>query len=271
MPFDAHDRILSLASTLEPLQVQVSLVPDVLDLAWFGTYVSELGGVPILRLRESPLCGPARIIKRLADIFLSIFVLVVVMPLMAVVALMIKVDSPGPIIIRQKRIGENARPFNMLKFRTMYADIDVNASFKNNKVKDGGMLSVSQADSISLPMPALHKRPDDPRVTHVGKLLRRYSVDELPQLINVLTGEMSLVGPRPELPWLVDRYEPWQRHRFAVPPGMTGWWQVHGRSDRPMHLNIEDDLYYIRNYSLWLDILILLRTIPSVLSGKGAY
>jgi lipopolysaccharide/colanic/teichoic acid biosynthesis glycosyltransferase len=116
-----------------------------------------------------------------------------------------------------------------------------------------------------------HKRPNDPRVTRIGRVLRRYSIDELPQLVNVLRGEMSLVGPRPELPWLVDCYESWQRHRFAVPPGMTGWWQVNGRSDRPMHLNVEDDLYYIRNYSLWLDIIILLRTIPVVLSGKGAY
>jgi lipopolysaccharide/colanic/teichoic acid biosynthesis glycosyltransferase len=102
-------------------------------------------------------------------------------------------------------------------------------------------------------------------------VLRHYSVDELPQFLNVLRGEMSLVGPRPELPWLVNYYESWQRRRFAVPPGMTGWWQIHGRSDRPMYLNVEDDLYYIRNYSLWLDIVIMLRTIPVVFSGKGAY
>jgi lipopolysaccharide/colanic/teichoic acid biosynthesis glycosyltransferase len=118
---------------------------------------------------------------------------------------------------------------------------------------------------------AFEKRPDDPRITRVGRTLRHYSIDELPQLVNVLRGEMSLVGPRPELPWLVDCYDNWQRHRFAVPPGMTGWWQVHGRSDRPMHLNVEDDLYYIRNYSLWLDLEIILRTIPVVLSGRGAY
>jgi lipopolysaccharide/colanic/teichoic acid biosynthesis glycosyltransferase len=117
----------------------------------------------------------------------------------------------------------------------------------------------------------IHKRPEDPRVTRIGKALRHYSIDELPQLVNVLRGEMSLVGPRPELPWLVDCYQSWQRHRFAVPPGMTGWWQINGRSDRPMHLNVEDDLYYIRNYSLWLDLLILLRTIPAVFSGRGAY
>jgi len=117
----------------------------------------------------------------------------------------------------------------------------------------------------------LHKRQDDPRVTRVGRFLRRHSLDELPQLINVLKGEMSLVGPRPELPWMVEHYADWQRKRFAVPPGLTGWWQVSGRSERPMHLHVEDDLYYIQNYSLWLDLRILWRTIGVVISGQGAF
>jgi len=118
---------------------------------------------------------------------------------------------------------------------------------------------------------ATYKRRDDPRVTRVGGILRRSSLDELPQLWNVLRGEMSLVGPRPELPWLVAKYELWQRKRFAVPQGMTGWWQINGRSDRPMYHNTQDDLYYVQNYSLLLDLQILLRTIPKVLRGDGAY
>jgi lipopolysaccharide/colanic/teichoic acid biosynthesis glycosyltransferase len=117
----------------------------------------------------------------------------------------------------------------------------------------------------------MHKRPDDPRVTRVGRFLRRASLDELPQLINVLKGEMSLVGPRPELPELVARYEDWQRKRFAVPQGMTGWWQVNGRSDKPMHMNTEFDLFYIQNYSILLDVQILVKTLWVVLSGKGAF
>jgi lipopolysaccharide/colanic/teichoic acid biosynthesis glycosyltransferase len=117
----------------------------------------------------------------------------------------------------------------------------------------------------------IHKSDQDPRVTHIGGFLRRTSLDELPQLFNVIKGDMSLVGPRPELPYLVEEYQLWQRKRFAMPPGMTGWWQISGRSDKPMHLNTEDDLYYVQHYSLLLDIYILIRTIPIVLSGSGAF
>jgi lipopolysaccharide/colanic/teichoic acid biosynthesis glycosyltransferase len=115
------------------------------------------------------------------------------------------------------------------------------------------------------------KRPDDPRITRVGRFIRRTSLDELPQLFNVLKGDMSLVGPRPELPWLVELYEPWQRKRFAVPQGMTGWWQVNGRSDKEMHRHTDEDLYYVQHYSLWLDLMILARTVFVVLRGRGAY
>jgi lipopolysaccharide/colanic/teichoic acid biosynthesis glycosyltransferase len=185
---------------------------------------------------------------------------------MLVTALAVRLDSSGPALIRQKRIGENGEPFNMLKFRTMFAGAETAAPSGG----ETGKADEQEGAKIGSTEP-IRKRPNDPRVTRVGRTLRHYSIDEIPQLVNVLRGEMSLVGPRPELPWLVDCYEPWQRHRFAVPPGMTGWWQIHGRSDRPMHLNVEDDLYYIRNYSLWMDVQILLRTVPVVLSGRGAY
>ncbi len=117
----------------------------------------------------------------------------------------------------------------------------------------------------------VYKKRDDPRVTRVGRFVRRISLDELPQLFNVLKGDMSLVGPRPEMPWLVEEYDLWQRKRFAVPQGITGWWQVNGRSDKPMHLHTEEDLYYVQNYSLLLDLHILWKTAGVVLRGRGAY
>jgi lipopolysaccharide/colanic/teichoic acid biosynthesis glycosyltransferase len=175
---------------------------------------------------------------------------------MLVTSVLIKLDSPGPALFRQERLGENGRHFFMYKFRSMVS----NAEERFDEV-------IARDEHGQL----IYKRADDPRVTRVGQLLRRTSLDELPQLLNVLKGEMSLVGPRPELPWVLEEYEPWQFQRFAVPQGMTGWWQVNGRSDKPMHLHTEEDLYYIKNYSLVLDVLILWKTIGVVLMREGAY
>jgi lipopolysaccharide/colanic/teichoic acid biosynthesis glycosyltransferase len=144
----------------------------------------------------------------------------------------------------------------MYKFRTMYAGAEAMQD-QVTRVDENGDL--------------IHKHADDPRVTRVGRWLRRTSLDELPQLFNILCGQMSLVGPRPEMPWLVDQYEPWQRKRFEVPQGLTGWWQISGRADKPMHLNTEDDLYYIRNYSVWMDLKILWMTVRVVVARRGAY
>jgi len=165
--------------------------------------------------------------------------------------------SPGPILFRQQRIGEGGHPFQMLKFRTMRVGAEADERQLARETEQGP--------------PTFVKPPDDPRITHVGRLLRRFSIDELPQLFNVLRGNMSLVGPRPELPWLVERYNSWHRKRFAVPQGMTGWWQVNGRSDHADYaLRVEDDLYYIRNWSVWLDVRIILMTFVAVIQGKGA-
>jgi lipopolysaccharide/colanic/teichoic acid biosynthesis glycosyltransferase len=176
--------------------------------------------------------------------------------MMGLILLAIKLDSDGPAIYQQLRVGENGRLFTMYKFRTM--------------IKDAGRLR-DQTVKTDAKGNGFYKSPDDPRVTRVGKFLRQTSLDELPQVINVFNGTMSLVGPRPELPDFVDEYQPWQRKRFTVPQGITGWWQVNGRSDRPMHLHTEDDLFYVQNYSIWLDLQILARTLWVVLRRKGAY
>jgi exopolysaccharide biosynthesis polyprenyl glycosylphosphotransferase len=194
--------------------------------------------------------------KRVFDIAISSLALVLLSPVMLLIALWIKLDSPGPVLFLQERIGENGKRFQMMKFRSMYQDAEQRWT------------EVVQRDSAGNIM---HKHSADVRVTWLGHKLRRTSLDELPQLINVLRGEMSLVGPRPEIPRITDQYEAWQWQRFRIPPGMTGWWQVNGRSNKPMHLHTEDDLFYIQNYSFWLDIQILFRTIIVVLRGHGAY
>jgi len=195
-------------------------------------------------------------IKRVFDIFLSGALLGASSPLWLIIGVLIKLDSPGPVLFRQQRVGENGRLFAMYKFRSMVVGAEKMQAQVNDVDEEGHIV---------------HKKQDDPRVTRVGRFIRRFSLDELPQLFNMLKGDMSLIGPRPELPWLVKKYEPWQRKRFAVPQGITGWWQVNGRSDKPMHLHTEEDLYYIQNYSLWLDLLILWKTIWTVLRRKGAY
>ena len=256
LPLRAHRRVVELVVDLQRLPVSVRVVPDFFDLAFFRTTVEDLGGMPLIGLREPAIEGFQRVAKRGFDLVLGMVLLVLTMPLMLVVAVAIRLDSPGPVIFRQKRVGENLRLFGMYKFRSMVADAEARQSEVAQTGEKGEIL---------------HKHPEDPRLTRVGRFLRRYSLDELPQLFNVLGGEMSLVGPRPEMPWLVDKYEPWQRKRFAVPQGITGWWQVSGRGDRPMHLHTEDDLWYIQNWSPLLDLKILWRTIGAVLSGRGAF
>jgi exopolysaccharide biosynthesis polyprenyl glycosylphosphotransferase len=256
LPPRAHERLMRLVLNLGRLPVEVSVVPDYFDLAFFRTRMDELFGIPLIRLRASAVEGRARIAKRLLDLAIAIPTLALCIPLLPFIVLIIHLDSPGPALFRQVRVGENCRSLGVWKLRTMVQNADELLSQVIQEMPDGNVI---------------YKRPDDPRVTRVGRFLRRFSLDELPQLWNVLKGEMSLVGPRPELPWLVEQYQDWQRKRFAVPPGITGWWQISGRSDRPMHLHVEDDLYYIQNYSIWLDLRILWRTIGVILSGKGAY
>lgn len=256
LPSHAHIKLTNLVARLYEAPVRIRVVPDYFELAFFGATVESLGGIPLIGLRDPAIDGFQRFVKRLLDMFISIVSLLLLAPIFGIIAVAIKLEDGGPIFYRASRVGENGRLFAMLKFRSMVINAD--------KIQ----ASVNQVDSDGN---VIHKVSNDPRVTRIGRIIRRTSLDELPQLINVLKGEMSLVGPRPELPWLVENYKPWQRKRFAVPQGITGWWQVNGRSDNLMHLHTDQDLYYIQNYSLWLDVQILWRTVTVVLRGRGAY
>jgi exopolysaccharide biosynthesis polyprenyl glycosylphosphotransferase len=256
LPYSVYSKMSDVVLRLYDLPVGVWVALGFFDLALYRTDIEDFAGIPMLDLRASAMDDYQRMIKRAFDIFFSAMVLVPAMLLMSVSAVMIILEDGMPILFRQKRVGENGRLFDMLKFRTMVRDAEQLKSQVEMQDENGNLI---------------HKTKDDPRVTRVGRLLRRFSLDELPQFFNILAGTMSLVGPRPEMPYLVDNYQPWQRKRFAIPPGLTGWWQVSGRSDKPMHLHTEDDLYYIQNYSIWLDLQILLKTVWVVLIGKGAY
>jgi exopolysaccharide biosynthesis polyprenyl glycosylphosphotransferase len=256
LPRRAHERVNHLVTVLHNLPVRVWVIPDYFSLSLHKAKMLEYAGIPMLDLRAPALNDQQRMIKRIFDIAVTVVSLLILFPVMLLIALAIKLDTPGPIFFKQKRVGENGRLFNMIKFRTMVEDAD--AKFKN-------MLQLNSEGKL------VYKRQDDPRVTKVGKYLRQTSLDEFPQFINVLKGDMSLVGPRPEIPYLVERYEPWQRTRFAVPQGITGWWQIHGRSDKPMHLHTDEDIYYVQHYSFLFDIKILLKTPAAVLGRKGAF
>ena len=257
LPLELHPQTVQLVRQLQAASVHIRLVPDFLDFAVMRASVHYLEGLPVVGLRVPAISEEARIMKRLFDVFVSMILLLVLSPLMALIALLIKRDSPGPVFYCAERMGENGRVFQMYKFRTMVQDADQRWEEVATRRPDGKLS---------------FKQPDDPRVTRIGRWLRRNSLDELPQLFNVLKGDMSLVGPRPELPLVVrEEYEPWQWSRFTVPQGMTGWWQVHRRGYEHQHLCTADDLYYIQNYSLLLDLRILVRTVFVVLVGQGAY
>jgi exopolysaccharide biosynthesis polyprenyl glycosylphosphotransferase len=256
LPYSEYHKMSEIVLRLESQPVGVWVALGFFDLALYRTNIEDFAGIPMLDLRASAIDDYQRMIKRAFDLFFGLVAVTLALPLWAFSALMVYLEDGAPILFRQKRVGENGRLFEMLKFRTMVRNAEQLQGLVEKRDLDGNLI---------------HKAKDDPRVTRVGRLLRRFSLDELPQLFNVLGGTMSLVGPRPEVPYLVEKYQPWQRKRFAVPPGMTGWWQVSGRSDKPMHLYTEDDLYYIQNYSIWLDFQIIVRTMWVVLVGRGSY
>jgi exopolysaccharide biosynthesis polyprenyl glycosylphosphotransferase len=256
LPHSVYQHLSDTVECLDNSPVRVWVALGFFDLALYETGIAEFAGIPMIDLRAPALSEYQRLTKRAFDLFVGSILLILTFPLMAAVAAVISLQDGSPILFRQQRVGENGCLFEMYKFRTMVKGAE-KLRHQVERVDENGDL--------------IHKKENDPRVTPLGKFLRRFSLDELPQLFNVLEGTMSLVGPRPELPYLVEQYQPWQRKRFAIPPGITGWWQVSGRSDKPMHLHTEEDLFYVQNYSLFLDIKILLKTFLVVLQARGAY
>jgi exopolysaccharide biosynthesis polyprenyl glycosylphosphotransferase len=221
------------------------------------TYVDDLQGIPVMTIQSGPTDGWQLVMKRLIDLAGSAVLLLALAPLFAIVALLIRLDSPGPVFFSQERVGFNKRRFRILKFRTMVVEADKQQELLEH---------LNEAEG------PVFKIKNDPRMTRIGAFLRRFSIDELPQLINVFRGEMSLVGPRPLPVRDVERIDAqWHKRRFSIKPGITCLWQVNGRSNIGFNDWVRMDLDYIDKWSLSLDLLILVKTIPAVFKGPGAY
>ncbi len=238
----------------EGVHMRVQL--DFLPRGFNHVFVEHLGHVPLLTFASTPQNDFALAFKRLIDVVIAAAVLVAVSPVFLLLAAMIKLTSPGPVFYRQTRCGLGGRRFTLLKFRSMVANADEL------------LLHMEELNEVDGPVFKMHR---DPRCTPIGRWIRIFSLDELPQLWNVLMGHMSLVGPRPPLPDEVNHYEAWQRRRLRMRPGMTCLWVLEGRSQLRFDSWVRLDLLYIDNWSMWLDFKILLKTIPTVLSGKGAH
>lgn len=245
IPSMDQNRQMNLIVECEESGVDFKIVSDIFGVITSQVKIDEIEDIPVIKLPHEPMSPFQAMGKRSLDLIVAGMLFLPSLALWPFIVLAIRLDSRGPALFRQERIGKDGVPFIMFKFRTMYLDT-----------------------------PRYKEAPDtprDPRITRVGRLLRKYSLDELPQLLNVLKGDMSMVGPRPEMPFIVDQYEEWQRRRLAVKPGITGLWQIVGRKKLPLYQNLEYDFYYIKNQSLWFDLIILWKTIPAVLFGKGAF
>jgi exopolysaccharide biosynthesis polyprenyl glycosylphosphotransferase len=245
-----------LAWELEKTDTDLCLAPALLDVAGPRTSIRSAAGLPLLYMDHPDLTGIRQAVKSLFDRLAAFSALVVLAPLFLAIAAAIKLGDGGPVLFRQVRVGRNGRPFHVVKFRTMVRNAEQQKALLEKRNEGNGVL---------------FKIKDDPRVTKAGTWLRRFSLDELPQLINVLVGQMSLVGPRPALPAEAAKYGDYVRRRLAVRPGITGLWQVSGRSDLPWEEAVRLDLRYVENWSFALDLQILWKTWSAVIRGDGAY
>lgn len=241
---------------LEATSTNLIVAPALTDVAGPRIHARPVAGLPLIQVDYPEFEGRKYAAKRAFDLVVGFLALVLLSPLFLVLAILVRRDSPGPAFYTQERVGLNGKRFHMLKFRSMVVDADVQLPTLLDRTDGNGML---------------FKLKSDPRITRVGAVLRRYSLDELPQLINVLNGDMSLVGPRPPLASEVERYDEWTRRRLLVRPGITGLWQTQGRSDLSWEDSVRLDLYYVENWSLTGDVIILYRTIRAVAKAEGAY
>ncbi|HET9017278.1 MAG TPA: undecaprenyl-phosphate glucose phosphotransferase [Thermomicrobiaceae bacterium] len=256
LPPTAHREVLSLIEQCRQQDVDFSLVPDLFEMALDQVRINEVAGLALIELKDARISGWDYAVKRAMDIAIAAVVVAIFALPMLLIAIAIKLDSPGPILFGQERVGKDGRHFVLYKFRSMCRDAErLKAELLGSNGKDA----------------LLFKLKDDPRVTRVGRLLRRTSLDELPQFFNVLVGDMSVVGPRPQVPSEVAAYEDWHYHRLKVTPGLTGLWQVNGRSNLSFDEMVKLDLYYAEHWSPWLDIKLILRTFPAVILARGAY
>ncbi|MBV9211475.1 MAG: sugar transferase, partial [Acidobacteria bacterium] len=247
--------------------VEFRIAPSLFNCLPRKTEIDQIGALPMIRLFREPLSNAARLTKRAFDILIATLALALLSPFWLVVALLIKLDSKGPVFYKQERVGMDGRLFLFYKFRTMTAGADDASHRDYLKQYIAGEAGTNLGDKQK-PVYKLH---NDARVTRLGRVLRRLSLDELPQLLNVLRGDMSIVGPRPPIPYEVEAYELWHRKRLDMKPGLTGLWQVSGRNRLPFEEMVRLDLFYIENWSLLLDLKIILRTLPVMLRGDDAY
>lgn len=251
-----HKSIVKLATFCETNNVQFRLIPDILEIRMGEVLIDESFGLPMFQIRPVSLQGMSFLTKRIMDVTLAgVLAGVFFLPLVFI-AFLIKISSPGPVFYSHKRVGYREKPFHFMKFRTMVSNADdLLERLKEKSDRKGPVFKMKK----------------DPRITPFGKFLRRYSLDEVPQIINVIRGDMSLVGPRPQVEWEAKNYDEWAKKRLNVLPGITGLWQVSGRAELTYEEMIDLDIFYIEHWSPGLDIKILLKTIPAVLSAKGAY
>lgn len=245
LPSVPQNRIAEIIRRCEQNGLKFYFIPNLFKYKLQSIAIESLDGVPLLTVKESHISWSSQVIKRIMDIIISSIALLILSPLFAILAFVVKKDSPGPAIFKQERVGLNGRRFQIYKFRTMYVDTP-----KYAITPESG---------------------DDPRITRIGKFLRRFSLDELPQFFNVFKGEMSMVGPRPEMPFIVETYDGITINRLKVKPGVTGIWQISADRAKQIHDNIDYDLYYIENFSPLLDLMIIIRTIFMAIKGKGAF